>query len=99
MLTDLALELFFINGITLMIAHVSVNDRDNLYRLLAKRNVTHLRPEDKVSELQSLWKQGYMTNFDYLMQLNKLAGRTFLGKDLDLKVFESTEQSTYRSLK
>jgi hypothetical protein len=80
MLTDVALELFFINGITLMIAHVSNNDRDNLYVLLTKRNVIHAKQIEKVNEIQTLWKQGYITNFDYLMQLNKLAGRTFLGK-------------------
>ena len=79
LLTDLALELFFINGITLMIAHVLTSERDNLYSLLAKRNVIHAKPEDKVSEIQTLWKQGYVNNFDYLMQLNKLAGRTYLG--------------------
>jgi hypothetical protein len=84
LLTDLALELFFINGITLMIAHGSKDDRDHLYRLLAKRNVIHAKPEDKVSEIQTSWKQGHVTNFDYLMQLNKLAGRTFLGKPQNL---------------
>ena len=80
LLTDLALELFFINGITLMIAHVSSADRDALYNLLAKRGISHAKPEEKVAEIQSLWKQGYVNNFDYLMQLNKLAGRTYLGK-------------------
>jgi hypothetical protein len=78
LLTDVGLELFFINGITLMIAHVSTNDRDNLYILLIKRNVIHIKQPEKLNEIQTLWKQGYMTNFDYLMQLNKLAGRTFL---------------------
>ncbi|CAF3860010.1 unnamed protein product [Rotaria sp. Silwood2] len=78
MLKDIALELFFIHGITLMIAHVSINDRENLYRLLTKRNLVHYKHSETVNEIQTLWKQGQMTNFDYLMQLNKLAGRTFL---------------------
>lgn len=77
LLNDLAVELFFINGITLMIAHVSSNERDNLYRLLEKRNIL-LGKQERVNDMQTLWKQGYMTNFEYLMQLNKLAGRTFL---------------------
>lgn len=85
MLTDVALELFFINGITLMIAHVSTSDRDNLYVLLTKRNVTHLKQGEKLNDIQTLWKQGYTTNFDYLMQLNKIAGRSFLGKYLIIK--------------
>jgi hypothetical protein len=80
-LQDIALELFFINGITLMIAHVSINDRENLYRLLLKRKSIHFKSDETINEIQTSWKQGYMTNFDYLMQLNKLAGRTFLGKN------------------
>ncbi|CAF0783003.1 unnamed protein product [Adineta ricciae] len=78
MLKDIALELFFINGITLMIAHVAINDRDNLYNLLRKRNLVHEKYAETVTDIQSTWKQGHMTNFDYLMQLNKLAGRSFL---------------------
>ena len=82
MLKDIALELFFINGITLMIAHVAINDRDNLYNLLRKRNLVHEKHAETVTDIQSTWKQGHMTNFDYLMQLNKLAGRSFLGKNI-----------------
>lgn len=80
MLKDVALELFFINGITLMFAHASNNDRENLYRLLMKRNLIHFKYGETLNEILALWKQGQMTNFDYLMQLNKLAGRTSLGK-------------------
>ncbi|CAF1316351.1 unnamed protein product [Adineta steineri] len=78
MLKDVALELFFINGITLMIAHVSFNDRENLYKLLTKRNLIHLKHGQTVQDSQTSWKQGHMTNFDYLMQLNKLGGRSYL---------------------
>jgi len=80
MLRDVALELFFINGITLMIAHVSFNDRENLYHLLKKRSLIHFKHGEQLNEIQASWKQNHMTNFDYLMQLNKLAGRSFLGK-------------------
>ena len=80
MLKDVALELFLINGITWMIAHVTTNDRENLYRLLSKRELIHFRKEEVLTEIQASWKQGHITNFEYLMQLNKLAGRTYLGK-------------------
>lgn len=80
MLKDMALELFLINGITWMIAHVATNDRENLYRLLSKRDLIHFRKEEVLTEIQASWKQGHITNFEYLMQLNKLAGRTYLGK-------------------
>ena len=30
-----------------------------------------------LEKLTKLWQEGAITNFDYLIQLNKLAGRTF----------------------
>jgi lysosomal-trafficking regulator len=80
MLKDVAIELFLINGITWMIAHATTHDRDNLYRLLTKRGLVHYRHEETLNDIQTSWKQGQITNFEYLMQLNKLAGRTYLGK-------------------
>ena len=82
MLKEKALELFFINGITLMIAHTAMNDRDNLYNLLSKRTLVHFRHGESLIDIQQAWKQGHVTNFEYLMQLNKLAGRTYLGKSI-----------------
>jgi hypothetical protein len=79
MLSDVALELFFINGITLMIAHMTMNDRDNFYNLLRTRSLMQTKYTQTVADIQTSWRQGYLTNFDYLMQLNKLAGRSFLG--------------------
>ena len=88
MLKDVGLELFFINGITLMLAHVSHDDRETLYELLTRCNLIHSRHGETVNEIQTLWRQGQMTNFDYLMKLNKLAGRTFLGKYLQYEIIE-----------
>ena len=79
-LKEKALELFFINGITLLIAHASMNDRDNLYNLLSKRPLVHFRHGESLADIQLTWKQGHVTNFEYLMQINKLAGRTYLGQ-------------------
>ena len=63
-----------------MIAHVSIKDREHLYNLLSKHKLIYLKHEENANEIQTLWRQGQITNFDYLMQLNKLAGRSFLGK-------------------
>ncbi|CAF1207761.1 unnamed protein product [Rotaria magnacalcarata] len=109
MLKDLALELFFTNGITLMVAHDSNNDRENLYRLLTKRTLIQFKYGETVNEIQALWKQGQMTNFDYLMQLNKLAGRTFLDlmqypvypyivASYDNPILDLRSSSSYRNL-
>ncbi|CAF0928875.1 unnamed protein product [Rotaria sordida] len=109
MLKDVALELFFINGITLMIAHVSINDRENLYRLLTKRNLIHFKHGETLNEVQTSWKYGQMTNFDYLMQLNKLAGRTYLDlmqypiypyivATYDTSILDLRSSSNYRNL-
>lgn len=32
---------------------------------------------EKLKQVTASWQQGEITNFEYLMELNKLAGRTF----------------------
>ena len=79
MLKDVAIELFLVNGVTRMIAQVSINDRDTLYQLLAKEYYVPVPSDEKLLNLSVLWRHRNLTNFDYLMQLNTLAGRTYLG--------------------
>lgn len=78
MLKDVGLELFLIHGITWMIAHASRNERDILYQSLARRHYIHKTEDETADQLQNSWRQGHLTNFDYLMQLNKFSGRTYL---------------------
>jgi lysosomal-trafficking regulator len=36
-----------------------------------------LLPAETLSSVMQLWRDGHMSNFEYLMQLNKMAGRSF----------------------
>ncbi|CAF1046492.1 unnamed protein product, partial [Didymodactylos carnosus] len=77
MLKDIALELFLTNGITLLLAQTNQQEREHLYKLLLKKNLVNYIHGETLTDVQLLWRQGLMTNFDYIMSLNKLAGRTF----------------------
>jgi len=48
-----------------------------MYRVLLDLDLPNLEPADKLHAVQDLWLSGKMTSFDYLMQLNRLAGRSF----------------------
>ncbi|CAF1260130.1 unnamed protein product [Didymodactylos carnosus] len=77
MLKDIALELFLTNGITLLLAQTNQHEREHLYKLLLKKNLINYIHGETLNDVQLLWRQGLITNFDYIMSLNKLAGRTF----------------------
>jgi len=48
-----------------------------MYRVLLDLDLPNLEPADNLHAVQDLWLNGKMTNFDYLMHLNRLAGRSF----------------------
>jgi len=48
-----------------------------MYRVLLDLDLPNKEQSDNLLAVQDLWLNGKMTNFDYLMQLNKLAGRSF----------------------
>ena len=75
-LRDCAVELFFLNGQAEMFAFQSSAKRDTIVKLVNK-TVNHNQPDVSLDELQMKWKRGEITNFSYLMELNKAAGRTF----------------------
>ncbi len=82
-LNDCALELFVVDfGTTRMLAFADSKSRDGFLGRLASANpkCSALLAGNNTSKLETytqLWQDGSLTNFDYLMQLNKLAGRTF----------------------
>jgi hypothetical protein len=80
-LNDCALELFFEVGFTRLLAFADKRTRDGFQSRLAALNPQWGANEDTCSKVLAsytrLWQDGGLTNFDYLMHLNKLAGRTF----------------------
>ncbi|XP_023212426.1 lysosomal-trafficking regulator-like [Centruroides sculpturatus] len=75
-LQDSALEIFLTSGITYLIAFKSVNIREEFYLHIKK--CQHFTPHTvtSLSTLTNQWRMHSLTNFEYLMQLNKLAGRS-----------------------
>ena len=87
MLRAQAIELFFSDSHELFLNFTSgVRERDRFYAKLRNSckvpmlwSPKSLNPRVvfKKSKLTQLWRQGKISNFHYLMQLNKMAGRTF----------------------
>eukprot|EP00095_Tigriopus_kingsejongensis_P007229 snap_masked-scaffold1635_size32709-processed-gene-0.7 protein:Tk07229 transcript:snap_masked-scaffold1635_size32709-processed-gene-0.7-mRNA-1 annotation:"lysosomal trafficking" len=75
-LTDNALELFLASNVTRFLVFDSKKTRAQFIRGLRECR-PHLSDLPDPEEVMKLWQNGTITNFDYLMQLNKLAGRTF----------------------
>ena len=54
-----------------------VQERDELYQKFMSFELSNLVQTQNIDEIQRSWKEGQMTNYDYLTHLNKLAGRSF----------------------
>lgn len=55
----------------------TLQDRDELFVKLTALDLPNVQPEDNLYHTQMKWLEGRMTNFEYLMNLNKMAGRSF----------------------
>uniref|UniRef100_A0A914YCW7 Lysosomal-trafficking regulator n=1 Tax=Panagrolaimus superbus TaxID=310955 RepID=A0A914YCW7_9BILA len=79
LLKDTALELFTTTGDAILIVFATTTDRDMFIGQLKKMGLGHLMAdeENQLKLINQQWRRGNITNFDYLMTLNKLAGRSF----------------------
>mmetsp|Transcript_3651 Transcript_3651/g.5568 ORF Transcript_3651/g.5568 Transcript_3651/m.5568 type:complete len:2959 (-) Transcript_3651:158-9034(-) len=87
MLCAQAIELFFADGVELFLNFSNgTRERDKFYAKLRNSSKTPLlyspkslnpRVVFKRSKIAQMWRRGKMSNFEYLMCLNKMAGRTF----------------------
>jgi hypothetical protein len=87
-LKDVALELFFATGKTCLLAFGDVGVRDRVWREIKSMPLPSLHDYDTEDDLRSgllllnqsltdRWVRGQISNFEYLMRLNIVAGRTF----------------------
>ena len=80
-LNDLALELFFEAKTTRFLAFSSTKSRNAFLQNVSSINARWLSDESarqrKLQLKQKEWQEGEMSNFEYLMFLNKMSGRTF----------------------
>ena len=75
-LREVALELFLNSGEARLVVFMSRETRESILGLLEKHGVTSLPPGSTLSALTKQWRQGLLSNFHYLVELNRLAGRT-----------------------
>ena len=76
-LKDVALEFFLTSGETHLIVFDSVTTRNSLFAILSRAGVSGLLKSANLEVTTKLWRQGHLTNFQYLLELNRLSGRTF----------------------
>ncbi|KAK8783119.1 hypothetical protein V5799_015550 [Amblyomma americanum] len=76
-LRDNAVELFLRNGVTALLAFHTTQDRNEFCRQLWQCPHLDLEPSESLESLSHRWQERCLGNFDYLTQLNKLAGRSF----------------------
>ena len=88
LLKDTALEIFLTTGRTYLLAFQQTQERDALYNkmlampLLAREQVggvvgSPTATSSMTKTIQQKWRDGLVSNFEYLMHLNTLAGRSF----------------------
>jgi len=75
-LQDRALELFLADRRTVLIVFNGTEERNSLLRLLNEL-CGKLIPTESLAEVTQLWREHQITNFEYLVYLNKIAGRSF----------------------
>lgn len=54
-----------------------IKDRNNIFKLITGRKLKNLNRTESIEEITSCWKESKISNYEYLMQLNKYSGRTF----------------------
>lgn len=80
LLEDAGLEVFFPGRNSLFLTFKSPGDRDLFVRVLRQQPELKVRHARSLSKWLKQWRQGKVSNFEYLMYLNREAGRSF--KDL-----------------
>ena len=108
-LQDRALELFLKDGRTRLLVMNSVEERNGVQRELMEL-CGKLIPTENLAEVTQLWRDSQITNFEYLVFLNKMAGRSFndlmqypifpfVLADYESAVLELDDPHVYRNFK
>lgn len=57
--------------------YISLQERDNFVWELSQCHLPNRVAGDNLSDAVQLWREGLLTNWEYLTQLNKMAGRSY----------------------
>lgn len=108
LLMKTALEIFFTDQTTHFFNFQS-GDVKRVYSTIRRIKPPTLLPNLKVEECTAMWQKRALSNFDYLMMLNTLSGRTYndlsqypvfpwIIVDMDSKELDLSNPSVYRDL-
>jgi factor associated with neutral sphingomyelinase activation len=75
-LKDSALEIYWKDGSSVLLAYERQREREKVMRVLPK-NVWCHTDREFVCAVHQEWQNGALSNYDYLLALNSAAGRTF----------------------
>ncbi|KHN89006.1 Lysosomal-trafficking regulator [Toxocara canis] len=110
LLKDVAVEIFLSDGQTFLIVFDEQTSRDHfMSQLLSMDLCSLISSPHNLHSFTQLWREGGMSNFEYLMQLNKLAGRSFndlmqypvfpfILSNYSSTIIDLTDASSYRNL-
>nr|XP_018917180.1 PREDICTED: lysosomal-trafficking regulator [Bemisia tabaci] len=109
-LQERAIEMFLLNGRTYLIAFQSAIERDNFVKMLSECPLPNRVNGDVLIDAVQLWREGLLSNWDYLTLLNKMAGRSyndlmqypvmpFILADYTSQVLDLTNPASFRNLK
>ncbi|KAH9506209.1 hypothetical protein DERF_010951 [Dermatophagoides farinae] len=78
-LQNKAIEIVLTSGLTYLIAFESNTARDECHQHLMQNRdlLVNLNESINLVSLTQMWRERRLSNFDYLMHLNRLSGRTF----------------------
>eukprot|EP00339_Tiarina_fusa_P010271 CAMPEP_0117082790 /NCGR_PEP_ID=MMETSP0472-20121206/58306_1 /TAXON_ID=693140 ORGANISM="Tiarina fusus, Strain LIS" /NCGR_SAMPLE_ID=MMETSP0472 /ASSEMBLY_ACC=CAM_ASM_000603 /LENGTH=245 /DNA_ID=CAMNT_0004811183 /DNA_START=107 /DNA_END=840 /DNA_ORIENTATION=+ len=79
-----AMEIFLITGKTSLLSFPTTKDRDNVYEKILSFDLPNRVDYERElagnfirMSITEKWQKGYISNFEYLMHLNTLAGRSY----------------------
>lgn len=114
-LQDVGLEIFLTNNMTYLISFRNNRDREEFKQSLMREkhkmiNLQRFNLNTSLNRLSQMWRDGRITNFDYLTCLNKLAGRSFndlmqypvfpfILSNYTSNILDLTDPSNFRKLK
>eukprot|EP00794_Sanderia_malayensis_P020579 gene20579-22605_t len=109
-LQDNAVEIFLTSGRTFLLAFEGCASRDEVFEQLMSRELPNLVINSvDLNTLTTRWREGQVTNFEYLTELNKKAGRSFndlmqypvfpfILSSYEGDMLDLTDQSSFRDL-
>lgn len=107
-LRDSAMELYWNDGSSVLLAFERPREREKVMRLLPKHVPCHTDREFVIDVLRE-WQNGNISNYDYLLAVNSAAGRTFhdlsrypvfpwVIADYESEKLDLTDEKTFRDL-